>query len=137
MKDSTFKKYCLVIDEWFVNGFNGTQAYLKFYPESEYKSADASFREILEIPRIIEYKESKQNKTANSLQITLERQVKELEELKTLSKDAEKFNDAINALKEQSKLLGLYEADNKQKEIKNTNIITLGKGVNPDDAVTT
>jgi hypothetical protein len=22
MKDNTFKKYCLIIDEWFVNGFN-------------------------------------------------------------------------------------------------------------------
>lgn len=116
MKESTFKKYCLVVDEWFVNGFNGTQAYLKFYPNAGLNTADKGFRDIHEIPRVKEYIESKQNKTSNKLQITLERQVRELEELKALAKGSEKFNDAINALKEQSKLLGLYEEDNKQKQ---------------------
>jgi phage terminase small subunit len=116
MKESTFKKYCLVVDEWFINGFNGTKAYQKYYPESDYESADASFRKILENTRIKEYKESKQNKTSSTLQITLERQILELEDLKKLSKEDNKFNDAINALKEQSKLLGFYEKDNNQKK---------------------
>lgn len=121
MKESTYKKYCLVIDEWFVNGFNGTQAYLKFYPDSSYESANQSFQEILQNPTILEYKESKHNKTADTLQITLERQLRELEDLRVEAKDEKKFNDAINALKEQNKLVGLYEAHNAQKS---TQIIT-------------
>ena len=136
MKDSTFKKYCLVVDEWCVNGFNGTKAYLKFYPDASYESADSSFRDIVEIPRIKEYKETKQSDTSNKLQITLERQVLELEDLKKLSKEDNKFNDAINALKEQSKLLGLYELDNGQSKAETTNIINLGQGSNPNGTTT-
>ena len=125
MKDSTFEKYCLVVDEWFINGFNGTKAYQKFYPDSEYKSADASFREILEIPRIKEYKESKTEATSNKLQITLESQLLELEDLKNKSKDGEKFNDAINAVKEQNKLLALYKEHNQQKNKSEVTIFQL------------
>ena len=136
MKESTFKKYCLVVDEWLINGFNGTKAYQKFYPDASNATADSNFRTILDITRVKEYKEGKQNKTSNKLQITLERQVLELEELKKLSKDAEKFNDSINALKEQSKLLGLYELDNGQKEKTIINNISLGTGKNPDEATT-
>ena len=115
MKESTLNKYKLVIDEWFVNGFNGTQAYLKCYPNSSYDAANQSFQDILQIPTIQEYKESKQEKTSNTLQITLERQLLELERMKGLSEVKEKFNDAINALKEQSKLLGFYEQHNNQR----------------------
>jgi phage terminase small subunit len=136
MKDSTFTKYCLVVDEWFVNGFNGTKAYQKFYPDATDNTADKAFREIHEIPRIIEYKETKQKKTSNTLQITLERQIKELEELKDMAKDDLKINDAISALKEQSKLLGLYESDNKQKETNITNNVILGKGTDPNEVIT-
>lgn len=115
MKDSTFDKYCLVVDEWFVNGFNGTKAYQKFYPEASDETCANEFSKIIRIHEIEEYKESKKKKASDSLQITLERQIKELEDLKRLSKEDNKFNDAINALKEQSKLLGLYEKDNSQK----------------------
>tara|TARA_R110000796_G_scaffold228910_1_gene346157 strand:+ start:40 stop:441 length:402 start_codon:yes stop_codon:yes gene_type:complete len=117
MKESTFKKYCLVVDEWLVNGFNGTQAYLKFYPDVSAKIASVECSRILAIPCVDDYKESKQSITSDKLQITLERQVLELERLKGLSEDSEKFNDAISALKEQSKLLGLYEEHNSQKKL--------------------
>lgn len=60
MKDSTFQKYCLVVDEWFVNGWNGTAAYQKYYPKASKATADVEFRRILEIPRIKEYVDKKQ-----------------------------------------------------------------------------
>ncbi len=53
MTDKTYKKYTLVIDQWFINGFNGVQAYKKIYPK--YNNADKSFRIIHEIPRIKRY----------------------------------------------------------------------------------
>lgn len=115
MKESTFNKYCLVVDEWFINGFNGTKAYQKFYPESTDESAESSFREIVGNSRIKEYKESKQQKTSNTLQITLESQLLELDNIKTLSTEGKEYNNAINALKEQNKLLGLYSEHNSQK----------------------
>ena len=136
MKDSTYKKYCLVVDEWLVNGFNGTRAYLKFYPDVSEATAGVEANRILSIPKIKEYQESKQTKTSNELQITLERQIKELDRLKGLAEDVEKFTDAINALKEQSKLLGLYEKDNGQKSSDVINIIGLGSGTNPNETTT-
>lgn len=79
MNDSTFKKYCLVIDEWFINGWNGVQAYLKFYPNSKYESADSSFRQILENSRIKEYVKEKKNQALITLKTSHEALLNELE----------------------------------------------------------
>ena len=114
MKESTFKKYCLVIDEWFVNGRNGTQAYLSIYPGSSYDSADVSFREILEIPRIKEYITSKEETISEQHNITLEGQIKALQDIIN-SKDCSN-RDKISALQEQNKLVALYEKHNEQKK---------------------
>lgn len=112
MRDSTFYKYCLVIDEWLVNGFNGTRAYMKFYPDSEKASAESSFREMVAISRIREYKELKQKVTSNELNITLTSQLKVLSDIIAT---AEKESDKINAIKEQNKLLALYKEHNSQQ----------------------
>ncbi len=115
MKDSTFEKYKLVVDEWFVNGFNGVEAYLKFYPSAEYKSADASFRKILENTRITEYAQSKRETIQKEHNITLAGQLDKLNRLREMAEQREKFGDAINAVKEENKLAALYEEDNRQK----------------------
>jgi len=48
MKESTFKKHCLVIDEWLINGFNGTS--LKYGNRSYvYALIDSSNNEIFYI----------------------------------------------------------------------------------------
>tara|TARA_R110000851_G_scaffold328725_1_gene499902 strand:- start:1276 stop:1665 length:390 start_codon:yes stop_codon:yes gene_type:complete len=112
MKDSTFKKYCLIVDFWFTNGFNGTKAYLKFYPDSSYDSADSSFRDIVENPRIAEYIKSKQSNVSNELDITLSKQLKRLDDI--IESDC-KEGDKINAIKEQNKMLAIYEEHNRQK----------------------
>lgn len=119
MKESTFNKYCLIIDFWFTNGFNGTQSYLNFYPDSSYESADSSFRDIVEIPRIKEYIETKRSNTANELDITLSKQLKRLDDI--IESSEEKATDKISAMKEQNKLLALYEEHNRQKTDLNIN----------------
>lgn len=72
MTNATFKKYCLVVDEWFINGFNGTKAYQKYYPNAKYSSCDATFRQILEIPRIQEYKNNLQKELAENNKISIQ-----------------------------------------------------------------
>ena len=94
MKDSTFKKHCLVVDEWFVNGFNGVRAYKKFYPKSSQIAADTSVRAILENPRIKIYIDEKSENTAAELHITLVGQLKKLNDI-YLHKDT-KTNDKVN-----------------------------------------
>lgn len=116
MKDSTFKKHCLVVDEWFVNGFNGVKAYKKFYPKSSKIAADTSVRAILENPRIKIYIDEKSENTAAELHITLVGQLKKLNDI-YLHKDT-KTNDKVNCIKEQNKLLALYKEHNEQKSTK-------------------
>jgi hypothetical protein len=112
MKESTYKKYCLMIDYWFTNSKNGTKAYLKFYPDSSYETADANFRKILANTRIKLYIEEKSVTMANELDITLSKQLKRLNDI--IESDC-KESDKINAIKEQNKLVALYEGHNRQK----------------------
>tara|TARA_R110000772_G_scaffold268362_2_gene395131 strand:- start:16789 stop:17187 length:399 start_codon:yes stop_codon:yes gene_type:complete len=115
MTDKTYKKYCLVIDEYLVNGGNGAQAYMKFYPKAIHTTARVKFSELVSIGNISQYMKEKQLNASNKLQITLEKQLLELDRFKDISEKLKRPSDAINAIKEQNKLLGLYEADNKQK----------------------
>lgn len=66
MKQSTFEKYCLVVDEWFVNGFNGTKAYQSQYPDASDEVAAPRFVEILRISKVEEYRQEKM-KTASEI----------------------------------------------------------------------
>ena len=101
-----------MIDYWFTNSKNGTKAYLKFYPDSSYETADANFRKILANTRIKLYIEEKSVTMANELDITLSKQLKRLNDI--IESDC-KESDKINAIKEQNKLVALYEGHNRQK----------------------
>jgi len=123
MKESTFKKYCLVVDEWFTNGFNGTKAYQSIYTNASYETADTSFRSILEIPRIIEYIERKRSKISKEHHITLKKQI---DTLQSIIDNVDASNrDKITAIQEQNKLVGLYERHNEQKNNTSTSQIKL------------
>ena len=115
MTDKTFEKYKLVVDEWFINGFNGTKAYQKYYPKVNENTAGVKFSELVRIGKVDEYTASKAKKATDKASITLEGQLSELGRLKALAEGDKKYSDAINALKEQNKLLALYEEHNKQK----------------------
>jgi len=113
MKESTFKKYKLVVDEWFVNGFNGTKAYQKFYPKASDEVGANMFSEIVRIHEVSEYIETKENTISKTHNITLDGQIKVLQDI---IKDKGCSNrDKISAIQEQNKLVALYEDHNKQK----------------------
>lgn len=59
LTDKTFKKYCLVVDEYYCNGFNKCQAYKKYYPNASDKTGTIECIRILNLPRIKEYEQEK------------------------------------------------------------------------------
>ncbi|MDP2686753.1 MAG: terminase small subunit [Aequorivita sp.] len=78
MTERTFEKYKLVIDEYFVNGFNGTRAYQKFYPNAKDSTSDKRFRELTENDRIESYFSEKQLEAQKILQTSHEVLLNEL-----------------------------------------------------------
>ena len=112
MRDNTFKKYCLIIDEWLINGHNGVKAYQKFTPNSSDENAANIFLQIMRKNEITEYVENKLSNTSNELGITLSKQIKRLDDI--IESDCRE-SDKINAIKEQNKLMALYEEHNNQK----------------------
>lgn len=131
MKDSTFEKYQLVVDEWFVNGFNGTKAYQKYYPESTDETSATEFIKILRIPKVQNYAQSKREGIKKAHNITLEGQLKKLDRIRKKAEQIEKLGDAVNAIKEENKLAALYEEDNSQKKLE-INIPKKIQYYNPD-----
>lgn len=114
MKDSTFKRYCLIVDEWLVNGQNGTKAHQYFNKESSDENSANRFMEIVRISEVASYIKEKQSNKSDELSITLSSQLKLLSDI-IGDKDA-RHTDKINAIKEQNKLLALYREHNEQKK---------------------
>lgn len=116
MKDSTLEKHKRVIDTWFANGRNGVEAYMEHYPKASYDTAKVNFADILTNTNIKDYIDSKEQKTATKLQITLESILLDLDKDKESARNVNQFGVAVKAATEQAKLLGFYEIDNKQKK---------------------
>ena len=117
MSDEAIDKHKLVIDEWSINGFKRIEAYRTQYPDVTDGSASVGFIRMLKNVKLQGYKASKLKGISDLLGITLEDQVVALQEIKEKALESGKFTDATNAMKEQNKLLALYEEDNKQKNI--------------------
>lgn len=79
MTERTFKKYKLLIDEWFVNGFNGAKSYQKYYPKSKSATASSNFEKILRITEVQEYKSKKEEDAKKSLRTTHDVLLEELQ----------------------------------------------------------
>lgn len=76
----TVDKYKRIIDEWFVNGFNGTQAYKKFYPRiKKDETATVNFSRLHALPELKCYIEEKNREAAKIVQMTHEGILKELQ----------------------------------------------------------
>ena len=116
-----------MIDEWFVNGRNGTRAYQMYNPDSSEENAKVRFSEIVTISNVQDYIKSKEQDKSEELNITLTSQLKALADIIV---SAEKESDKINAIKEQNKLLALYREHNSQKapvQLTSLTIKTVGK----------
>lgn len=111
MKESTFEKYKLVIDEYLVNGMNGTKAYQKFYTKATEETAKVNFSKILTIANVADYLQEQQLKTSSKLNITRESQLKDLQWVKAAAKKDKRLNDLTKAIEVQNKMLGLNEPE--------------------------
>ena len=78
MKESTFLKHKLVIDEWFVNGFNGTKAYQSIYTTATDEVASTKFYEMVRIVEIDNYVKSKYESAQIALRTSHEAVLNEL-----------------------------------------------------------
>ena len=78
MKDSTFEKYKLVVDELFNNKFNQRKAYQSVYVDASDEVADVECSKILRNPKVAEYKQEKQKEAQDALRVTQEGLLKEL-----------------------------------------------------------
>lgn len=76
---STLKKYKLIVDEWFVNGFNGTKAYKKFYKRIKDETAAVNFAKIKEIRAVSEYIDSKYKDSSGKSHLEHDDILRELE----------------------------------------------------------
>jgi phage terminase small subunit len=75
---NALKKYCLIIDEWFNNDFNGKQAYLKFYKNVKDDTASTNFSKIQQYPEVKEYIKQKYDEAAKVVKTTHEGILREL-----------------------------------------------------------
>lgn len=78
MSEKTLVKYKLIIDEWFINGFKGSDSYLKFFPNAKRKSANVNFSKIKDSPEMQAYIREKHEEAARIVNITKEGILNEL-----------------------------------------------------------
>src|SRR5574343_593774 len=64
--------------EYFVNGWNRVKAYMKAYPDCEYKSASASATRLLDDVRIVQYVEYLKNNLEMTCNVSKARNLIEL-----------------------------------------------------------
>jgi phage terminase small subunit len=79
MKKETLEKYKLIMDEYFINKFNGAKAYKLFFPNVKQDStAKSNFSRIKKIPEVQAYIKLKQEEAAKIIEVTQEGILKEL-----------------------------------------------------------
>jgi len=75
----TKEKYKRIIDEWFVNGFHGINAYKKFYSNVKDETAKVNFSRMYALPEMKGYIQSKHEEAAKIVKATHEGILKELQ----------------------------------------------------------
>lgn len=79
ISQKTLDKYKLIIDEWFINGFNGLKAYQKFYPNASDKTSEQRFSKLSRIVKVKEYSDQKRSIAEKALRTDHEGLIIELE----------------------------------------------------------
>lgn len=109
MANKLNSKRLIFIEEYLSNGNNATQAYQKVYPKA--KNSTCKTNGCLWLQESLVKREIQKIKYKASLRasITVERQLKRLDEIVDESINEKDRQNAIKGLQEQNKLLGLYE----------------------------
>ena len=68
----------LIIDEWFINGFNGLQAYKKINPKSSDDTCKVNFSKLLTYTNVQQYIQDKQKRVSEDSSVTHQEIVNEL-----------------------------------------------------------
>ena len=76
---ATVKKYKHIVDEWFINKFNGAAAYKKFYKHISNETATVNFSKLKDFTEIKAYIESKHKEAAKVVSMTHDGVLKELQ----------------------------------------------------------
>ena len=77
----TLEKYKKVIDEWFINGFNGAKAYREIYPKTSQTASAVSFNKIKELKEVIEYVDFKHEEARKAAQTSHEGMLERLRDI--------------------------------------------------------
>ena len=102
-----------IASEYIKTG-NGVQSVLKMFPNKTIETAKKYFTRLSTNVHFLKIIEESKELATDKLNITVDRQLSELERIKDLAEAKGKFRDSINALKEQNRLSGYYEKDNSQ-----------------------
>lgn len=97
LRESTEIKYRMVVDEYFLNGYNRIEAYMKIYSTNKREVASVRCQEIFEREEIKQYIDYKQNKLTKKI------------ETKTLINKEYIINKMVDILEESSKETHLYK----------------------------
>jgi phage terminase small subunit len=112
IKGDLNERHKLFVLEYLKNGFNAKQAYISIYkPKSELGAESNSIR-LIGNDKIQEFLRSEQENMKLSKRITIESQLKELDEIKKMAKTPEGDGKAqlavfVKAVEVQNKMLGL------------------------------
>lgn len=114
---NTILKYKLIIDEWFVNRFNGAGAYRKFYPNIKSNAtATVNFSKIQALPEIKEYIKLKHKKASEKLNLTQDELLKKIEGLATFD-----ISNVVNLKTIEKKAVRRTVDEQATKELKKRN----------------
>lgn len=96
-RPASLQKYYQVIDEWLVNGFNGTAAYQKVYPNANHSSARNEFFTIKSIPQVQEYIKQARQAAYEEKCIDLIRVTEEIAKMAFVLRDLKTLRPLLNS----------------------------------------
>lgn len=103
-------KHKMFVDEYTANGFNGTRAYMKIYPDASYDAARGSASDLLANPNIQELVKIAKAELKDRVMITKEEILQDLWDIKNANKN-DKISYSLKSIEIINKMLGYNEPE--------------------------
>lgn len=133
MNYETMERWKLVVDEYFMNDFNRTRAYMKIYPKSGANCASIRVYHIFNHPEIKEYIKEKYTMFQENLGIKKEDILEKLELFIAECMDSNKMtNTTLKSIDMINKMMGFYAPEKMDIDHQVSNI-TINIKKNRDD----